>query len=258
LIGNLFITLGSYTAGQDIVQRYIATRTTREAAGAIWTNAIMVIPSTILFFAVGTTLYVFYKLHPNRLDPTLPNDAIFPQFIVNELPAGLGGLVVAGIFAAAQPTSSLNSIATAWVTDFHARLNPSMSDAARLKMAKFVTVGSGILGTGCALLMTRFDIVSAWDTFLGMLGLTGSTLAGLFALGIFSRRAHGVGAVIGASASVAVLVWVRRYTSLHFFTYGAIGVLTCYGIGWVASLLIPTRTQDLTGLTVFTRDRAAV
>ncbi len=48
------------------------------------------------------------------------------------MPAGLGGLVVAGLFAAAQPTSSLNSIATAWVTDFHARLRPGLSDAARL------------------------------------------------------------------------------------------------------------------------------
>ncbi len=101
LIGNLFITLSSYTAGQDVVQRYISTPTARQVARAIWTNAIMVIPSTMLFFAVGTALYAFYKLNPGNLDPTLQNDAVFPQFIVNEWPAGLGGLVVAGIFAAA-------------------------------------------------------------------------------------------------------------------------------------------------------------
>ncbi len=255
LLGNLFITLGSYTAGQDVVQRYISTKDRRAAARSIWTNALMVIPSTLLFFAVGTSLYVFYKLNPERLDPTLKNDAIFPQFIVNELPFGLGGLVVAGIFAAAQPTSSLNSIATAWVTDFHARLRPGMSDAARVRVAKRVTIGSGVLGTAVALLMTTFDIASAWDAFLGMVGLTGSTLAGLFALGIFSRRAHGRGAIVGAVASVAVLIYVQRATSLHFFTYGAIGLLTCCGVGWLASGILPAPPRDLTGLTLHTLTR---
>lgn len=250
LIGNLFITLSSYTAGQDVVQRYISTPTSQQAARAIWTNAIMVIPSTMLFFAVGTALYAFYKLNPDHLDPTLQNDAVFPQFIVNELPAGLGGLVVAGIFAAAQPTSSLNSIATAWVNDFHARLRPTMSDASRLRIAKVVTIGSGLLGTAIALLMTTFDIASAWDAFLGMVALTGSTLAGLFALGIFSRRANGRGAVVGAVASVAVLIYVQRCSSLHFFTYGAIGLLTCVVVGWAASLVLSAPTADLRGLTL--------
>ncbi|HEX6963082.1 MAG TPA: sodium:solute symporter, partial [Lacipirellula sp.] len=253
LIGNLFITLSSYTAGQDVVQRYISTPDARQAARAIWTNALMVIPSTMLFFAVGTALYAFYKLNPGRLDPTLQNDAVFPQFIVNELPVGLGGLVVAGIFAAAQPTSSLNGIATAWVTDFHARLRPEMSDASRLRVARIVTIGSGLAGTAIALLMTTYRIASAWDAFLGMLALAGSTLAGLFALGIFSRRAHGRGAVVGAIASVAVLAYVQRSTALHFFTYGAIGLLTCWLVGWAASLLIPGSAKDLTGLTIYTR-----
>jgi Na+/proline symporter len=255
LIGNLFLTLGSYTAGQDIVQRYIAVQNEREAARSIWTNALMVIPSTVLFFAVGTGLYVFYQQHPLHLDPTLKNDAVFPQFIVNELPWGLGGLVVAGIFAAAQPTSSLNSIATAWVTDFHARLHPTMDDGSRLYVAKLVTIGSGVLGTFIALLMTFVNIASAWDTFLGMLGLTGSTLAGLFALGIFSRRAHGLGAMLGAIASVSVLLYVQQFTKLHFFTFGAIGILTCCGVGWLSSMIVPWPQKDLRGLTLHTLER---
>ncbi|RIK87434.1 MAG: sodium:solute symporter [Planctomycetota bacterium] len=252
LLGNLFITLSSYTAGQDIVQRYISTPDARQAAQAIWTNAIMVLPSSLLFFSVGTALYAFYKIHPANLDPTLQNDAVFPQFIVNELPVGLGGLVVAGIFAAAQPTSSLNGIATAWVNDFHVRLRPAMSDARRLRVAQLVTIGSGLLGTAIALIMAKYNIASAWDAFLGMLALAGSTLAGLFALGIFSRRAHGRGAIVGAVVSVAALAYAR-ITALHFFTYGAIGFLTCCGVGWAASLVIPARSKNLAGLTIHTR-----
>jgi len=252
LIGNLFSSLASYTASQDVVQRFVSTRNTKQAAKSIWTNAIMVIPSTLLFFIVGTALYVFYKMHPGQLDPTLKNDAVFPLFIINELPAGLGGLVVAGIFAAAQPTSSLNSIATAYVTDFHARLRPATPDATKLKLGKIVTVLSGVLGTALALAMTQFKIASAWDTFLGLLGLTGSALAGLFALGIFSRRANGRGAVVGAAAAVTALLLVRRFTNLHFFTYGVIGVVTTVTVGWLASLVLPAQPKPLDGLTVHT------
>lgn len=249
LLGNVFANLVSYTAGQDVVQRYVSTPDARTAARSIWTNALMVLPSTALFFAVGSALYVFYKVHPAHLEPRLATDAIYPLFIINELPAGIGGLVVAGIFAAAQPTSSLNSIATAWVTDFHARLRPALDDEGRLRSARRVTVLSGIVGTLIALLMTTVNITSIWDAFLGMIGLTGGVLAGLFALGIFSRRAHGAGAVVGAIVGLVVVVFVRVATPLHFFLYAATGFLSCFAAGWLASLVLPNRGKDISGLT---------
>lgn len=249
LIGNVFANLVSYTAGQDVVQRYVSTPHARDAARSIWTNALLVLPSTALFFAVGGALYVFYKSHPTHLEPRLATDAIYPLFIVNELPAGVGGLVVAGIFAAAQPTSSLNSIATAWVTDFHARLRPALDDAGRLRSARAATVFSGLVGTLIALLMTTVNIASIWDAFLGMIGLTGGVLAGLFSLGIFSRRAHGAGAATGALVGLAVVVAVKAATSVHFFLYAATGFLACFVAGWVASVLLPSPSKDNAGLT---------
>lgn len=251
ILGNLFASLSSYTAGQDIVQRYLSTKDTASAARSIWTNALMVIPSTIIFFAVGTALYVFYKYSPAHLDPAMPKtDAILPLFIVNELPAGMSGIVVAAIFAAAQPTSSLNSVATAWVVDFQARLQPSLSDQARLRIAKVVTVCSGVLGTLLALAMTEFDIASTWDAFLTLIGLTGGALAGLFALGLFTRRANSFGAVVGTICSISLLVYVQRYTSLHFFTYAPIGTITVFVIGYGASWLSPRSDRSLVGLTI--------
>lgn len=249
LIGNFFANLVSYTASQDVVQRYVTTADSRGAARSIWTNAWMVLPSTALFFAVGSALYVFYKYHPGRLDPTLANDAIFPLFIVGELPPGLGGLVVAGIFAAAQPTSSLNSIATAWVTDFHARLKPELSDHARLRIARRVTVLSGIAGTAIALAMTAMQITSLWDAFLGFIGLTGGVLAGVFSLGIFSRRASGRGALVGVIVGIVAVAYVRFYTPLHFFLYAATGFLVSAFVGWMFSRLMPDKSRDLSGLT---------
>lgn len=100
LIGGLFQNLVSYSADQAVVQRYLTTRDEKAAARSIWTNAAMVIPVSLIWFAVGTALYVFYKAHPNLLDPTLNTDQTFPLFIAQQLPVGIVGVVIGGLFAA--------------------------------------------------------------------------------------------------------------------------------------------------------------
>lgn len=155
LIGCLFHNLLPYTASQDVVQRYVTTANEKTAARSIWLNAIVAVPAQAMFFAIGTALFVFYKQMPERLDVTLQNDAIFPYFVMSELPAGIAGLIVAGIFAASQSTlsSSMNSIATAYVTVVHRRLRPSLSDQACLRAARVVTVVVGMIGIGVAIVM---------------------------------------------------------------------------------------------------------
>src|SRR4029079_10487575 len=148
LVGDFLANLIPYTASQDVVQRYLTTKDEKQAARAILTNAALTIPFSLLFFGMGTALYVFYKSFPQRLDAQISTDQIFPLFMVRELPAGVAGLVVAGIFAAAQPTSNLNSMATAFVTDFYQRLKPSATDHDKLKWAQRLTVLFGIMGTG--------------------------------------------------------------------------------------------------------------
>jgi SSS family transporter len=250
--GNLLHNLIAYTASQDVVQRYLTTKDQKQAARAILTNAAITIPSSILFFGAGTALFMFYKSHPQRLDPTIANDQIFPLFMVRELPAGVAGLVVAGIFAAAQPTSNLNSMATAYVTDFYQRLRPGASDAAVLRLAQRLTVLFGVLGTAIALVIAKLHMESIWDLFIQMIGLTGAALAGLFALGIFTRRAHGPGALVGAAVSVVVLFYVQRFTRMNFFLYGGTGILVCLVVGYIASLILPAKGKPLEGLTIYT------
>jgi len=251
MLGGIFNNLFPYTASQDIVQRYVTTPDRKTAARAIWTNALMAIPAQAIFFAIGTALFVFYRHHPERLDPTVQTDGIFPLFIVNELPAGLAGLIVAGIFAAAQSTlaGSLNSIATVWVTDFHRRLRPQTSDAACLKLARWVTAIVGIVGTGIAVVLAKADIRSLWETFIAVIGLFGGTISGLFLLGVFSRRAHGAGALVGAIAS-ALVVGYAYLNHVNLWLYSFIGVGSCMVAGWAASLLLPGPRTAPEGLTV--------
>lgn len=101
--------------------------------------------------------------------------------------------------------------------------------------------------------MAEADIRSLWDTYLGLLGLLGSGLAGLFALGLFSSRASGTGALVGALASAGVLWWVQKHTPLHFFLYAVVGVTACVVLGWLVSLVLPGPRRDLAGLTWRTR-----
>lgn len=241
LVGNLFMNLVPYTSDQAVVQRYFTTRDEKAAARSIWTNAVLLVPSTLTLFLLGTGLWAFYRAHPELLNPALPTDSIFPLFISQQLPAGIAGLLIAGVFAASMSTldSSLNSVAAALVTDFYARFRPDSGEAARLKLARWLTAGLGATATAASIALATFDIGSLWDAFQGMMGLLGGGLAGLFALGIFFKRANGRGAMTGAVASVAILYWVQQHTELHFFLYGAVGVLSCVAVGALASSLLP-------------------
>lgn len=257
LIGNLFNNLVPYTSDQAVVQRYLTTKDERSAARGIWTNALMIIPSTLVLFLLGTGLWAFYRARPELLSPTLPTDSIFPLFLSQQLPAGLAGLVIAGVFAASMSTldSSLNSVATAITTDFYGRLRPGAGDRRKLRLAKRLTALLGALATLAAVGLASLDIGSLWDAFQGMMGLFGAGLAGLFALGIFTTRAHGSGALTGAVVSAGVLAWVQRATDVHFFLYGMVGIVTCFVVGYGASLVLPHGDKPLQGLTIYTRGK---
>lgn len=200
LLGSLLGNLVPYTADQTVVQRYLTTRDEQAAAQSIWTSAALTIPAAFIFFGLGTALYVFYQQHPASLEPALQTDAIFPLFIVQQLPVGVAGLLIAGIFSAAMSSldSSMNSVATAIVTDFYRRFIPGTTERGRLRLARWLTLGLGVAATSAGLLLASYEVQSLWDLFLEMIGLFGGSLAGLFALGIFTRRAHGAGALVGA------------------------------------------------------------
>jgi SSS family transporter len=238
LIGNIFSNLVPYSADQTVIQRYLTTPTEKQAARAIWTNAALTVPAALIFFFLGTALYAFYKTEPQNLNPIVDTDAILPWFVVRELPIGVAGVVLAAIFAAAMSSldSSMNSMATVLVTDFYYRFKRDSTDRARLLLARIITVALGAFGTGCALLMATYPIKSLWDLFLALLGLLGGGLAGVFVLGIFTRRANSTGALIGFVCSTAILYYVQRFTAIHFFLYGAIGITTCACLGYMFSL----------------------
>jgi solute:Na+ symporter, SSS family len=259
LVGRTLENLVPYTTDQTVVQRYLTTASEKKAAQSVWLGVLMALPSSLLFFTLGTALYVFYKAHPAELDPALLKaDAIFPLFIVEQIPAGITGLIIAAIFAAAMSSldSSLNSVSSVIVTDFYRRFKPDTTDHSGLVLGRLLTVLLGIIGTGTALLMTTINITSLWEQYMKYVGLFGGSLAGIFALGIFTRRATGLGALIGAAVGGAVLLYVQQRTPVSFLLYSAIGIATSFATGYLASLVVG-QNKNLAGLTWFTRHDTA-
>lgn len=253
VVGGLAQNVSSYTADQAVVQRYMTTETKSKAARAIWTNALLSIPATILFFGMGTALYAFYRSHPEQLDPSLTTDQVFPLFISREMPPGIAGLIVAGIFAAAQSTvsTSMNSTATTLVTDFLRPQKLCRTDRGYLRMAQGLTVLLGTLGTILALVFIDPDIRSLFDAFIKVIGMFMGVLGGLFLLGAFSRRANAAGALVGALFGAITMVLVWRYTSVNGYLYTAIGITACYLVGWWTSFLFPPPAAETVELTIY-------
>lgn len=258
VLGGIGQSLVPYASDMAVVQRYMSVSSIEQARRSIWTNTMAVLPASLLFFGVGTALFVFYKQNPARLDPTFKNDAIFPLFIARELPVGLAGLVVAGVFAAAQSTisTSMNSTATAFVTDFIRPFKFLKTEKGYLRLARIMTFSFGALGIILALLFASSDIKSLWDMFMKILGLLGGSMCGLFCLGIFTTRANGAGAVVGAICGSAGLYWVQEYTQVHLLLYATVGIVFCVVSGYLASFFLPCTSGSIDGLTIHTVNQA--
>ncbi len=237
---------------QVMMQRVLSTRNDKEARSSVLALAAAIIPGSFLFYSIGTALFAFYKSHPDRLNPLIDTDATFPVFIAAELPIGITGLIIAGLFAASMSTlsSGLNSVATLTSVDFYERLVKSSSSQKSLRLAYFVTILSGLVSTAVAVLFTKFDIKSMFDTMLQLTAILGGGFAGTYALGLFTRRANWQGALIGTAASVACAVLLRVHVSPILLNPASIA--SCMIVGYFASWFFPAPKQDLTGLTVFT------
>jgi SSS family solute:Na+ symporter len=241
LVGNFLTQIVTYSSDQVVVQRYLTTSTEAEARRSIWTNAFLVIPATLIFFMVGTALWVYFKHEPQLLNPMARTDDIFPWFISTRLPAGLRGLVIAGLFAATMSTisSSMNSIATVVTTDFFRHFVPASSDKDRFRFARLTTLALGAAGIGIAVWLVYIENNSIWDQYLKLIGIFGGCLAGMFVAGIFFRSINSTGILVGFFLSAVLLYFVQANGWIHFFLYPGVGIFGCVIFGLIVSKAFP-------------------
>jgi SSS family transporter len=252
IVGFFFTNLVPYTTDQTVIQRYLTTSDEKQAARSLWLNLAITIPTGILFFGLGTALFVYYTGNP-ELKAALPEkaDQLVPWFVVTHLPAGVAGLVVAGIFAAAMSSldSSMNSIATAIVNDFVERFDAPGPRKDRLSLARKLTVLLGIIGTSAAMLLATYEIKYLFDFFQKVMGLFGGGLAGVFLLAVFTKKTNARGAFAGLVLGGLATIAVAFFTQINFLLYAAVGATTCVGVGYGVSLATGGNQKNLAGLT---------
>ena len=216
---GVFLNLQNFGIDQSYTQRYIAARSEREAVRSMFSGAMLYLPTSFVFVAIGTLLWVWVKGHPGVVpdDVLAKSDAIFPWFIVNRLPTGVTGLLVAAIIAAAMSTvsSTLNSGATVLFEDYRKRFaRAEVSPASQIRFLRLSTVALGVFAICVALAV--INVTSVLTTFWALQSVLSGGMLGLFLLGAFVRRTRKVQAAIATVFGIAVVSWIVFGQSMTF------------------------------------------
>ncbi|GAA4421156.1 sodium:solute symporter family transporter [Bremerella cremea] len=239
LIGGATLSLATHGADQLIVQRYLCAANQRSAGWALfWSGPIVFVQFTI-FLAIGVGLAYFYQ----QIDPdlaTIAGDEALPKFIVQQLPIGITGIVLAAVFAAAMSTlsSSVNSSSSSLLDDWVTGLYPNLSDQRRLRLARGFTLLFTLLQAIVAVGAYRGQFAdSVVNQALAIAGFSAGLLLGLMLLAIMiphvSSMAANLGLLIGAStiSVVAIQTNVSGYwysficATTTFLATGILGML---------------------------------
>ncbi|HJQ20460.1 MAG TPA: sodium:solute symporter [Gemmatimonadaceae bacterium] len=238
IIGGAFLSMASHGADQLIVQRLLSARSLKDARMAIIGSGIAVIIQFTLFLLVGVGLWTLYA--GKAFDTP---DAIFPTFIIEQMPHGLIGLLLAAILAATMSTHSgaINSLAAASTHDIYLPLTGrSAEDPRTLKVGKLFALAWGVVLTGGALLFPQNQQTPVVVVALSIASFTYGGLLGGFFLGLFWPRAQQRDAIVGMSIGIAVMglvVFAKQLTPVFGFlrplwSCGANGTTGCIAYPW--------------------------
>lgn len=254
ILGAGLSTTFSYISSQDMVQRYLTTKDLKEMNKMTYLNGALSLGTATLFFLIGTSLYVFYTQQTAAM-PTGKSDLIFANFIVSELPVGVSGLLIAGLFAAGQSTLStgLNSVATSWTLDIQQVLRKDMSDEKSTRMARIVSTVVGIFSIAFAIILAYSNVGSAYSWFNGLMGLALGIIGGTFTLGVLTKRANANGALFGFIATTIMAVYISYFTDITLWAYSIINLVASIVFGYGFSLLFAKKEDkdDEEGVTFF-------
>ena len=247
LIYGIFINLQNYGIDQNYVQRYHAAKTDKDARFSALFGGYLFIPVSALFFLIGSALYSYYAagVAPLPEEIQAKPDYVFPYFIVNGLPVGLRGLLIASIFAAGMSTvsTSVTSAATVVLTDYWKPLVKNSTERRNLLVLRLTSVIVGVLGIVVAIAMLSVEsIIDAWWKLSSI--FSGGML-GLFLLGIMPRRISRSAALLGCICGIVVIGWISladlwSLPGIHLHEYLAIvlGITTIFLIGFLTTYLI--------------------
>ena len=278
--------LTEYSSNQNVIQKFCATKSAKEARKAIWVCVLCSVPTWGFFMFLGTCLYVYYKLNPDpqaeaMLTGAMKADQILPHFVVQVLPAGFSGLVIAGVLAAAMSSlsSSINAVSAVSIVDIYKRhVMKNRSDRHYVIVAKTIAFFSAVIMIVGASILMAADSKTLNDTSTKLAALAAGGLLGLYALGFLTKRGDGRAVATGIVCMLAFSAWMSAielkwitadglYQTLGLSpgaaawfarpmdTYyaGLVGIVFMFVIAYMLSIWF-TKERDLRNLTVWTQD----
>jgi Na+/proline symporter len=200
LFGSLFVTLATHGTDQDMVQRMLTAKDKKQSAVATILSGIADIPVTYAVLTIGILLSVYYGHVVS--DANLPmaggkpdSTRVFPYFVIDVMPGGLRGLVIAGVLATTMGSlgTAMNSLATSYSRDFHFRwFKTPDDDAARVRVIKWSTLWFTLIligvGLATAFIKAHNPGLSIIGIILGSFGYTYGSLLGIFMVALFTRN----------------------------------------------------------------------
>lgn len=248
-----------YTTSQDVAQRYLAAPNIRSSQKALLFGGFSIVTTWTLFLLIGSLLYAYYQIHPGLLPPEIAakETQIFPFFVMQTIPPGITGLILAGMCAAAMSSldTTINSLAMITVRDFYLHFRPQASDRRQLLLGRMASCGWGLLGIGSGLLMLA-GVERAYYFGVTMSSFIGGGILGLFLLGMFVRRAHTRGVWVGVITGIGISIWGGADLILevlggspafidsvrfpwHPWMIMGLGNIASFAVGWLASIALP-------------------
>ena len=245
LIYGIFTNLQNYGIDQNYVQRYHTAKNEKEAKFSALFGGYLFIPVSAIFFLIGTALYTYYQVYPELLPAEgIKADYVFPLFIVNQLPTGLTGLLIASIFAAGMSTvaTSVTSSSTIILTDYYQRIRKQTSDRERLWVIKVASLVIGVLGILIALALVNVD--SILDAWWKLSSIFSGGMLGLFLLGYLAKKAKNIDAAIGVICGAIVIAWISAdqwlglpESGIHEYLAIVLGTLIIFLVGFLSAHL---------------------
>jgi SSS family transporter len=236
VFGGAVFTMASHGTDQLIVQRLLTCRDLRSSQKALVGSGVAVIAQFLVFLVLGLGLWVFYGGRSFT-----SSDEIFPLFIVEQLPPGITGLLIAGVFAAAMSSlsSSINSLASASAYDFWAPMVGARDDDARLLRAgrAFSLLWAALLIVGATLFIPLSRETAAVEVALGVASLVYGGLLGAFALGVLTKRPGQAAAIIGIISGIGIVSLLRDQMAWPW--YALVGATITLVVGTVIGRFLP-------------------
>src|SRR5216110_702383 len=243
LIGSVFITMGTHGTDQDMVQRMLTAKDVRRSRRSLIFSGLADIPIAFTFLSIGLLLWVYYQAHPDPTLPKTPNET-FCHFILYQMPVGLRGLLLAGIFATAMGSLStaLNALATSFTRDWYETyINPASTSEQSLRAVRWATVWFAMLMIIVASITSYLVIVHPnvriIPIVLGIYGYTYGSVLGIFLAGMLTKsRGNDRGNII---AMIIGFIVVAILSGLPNAIAGIFGTKLYAQPGWLPVMEFP-------------------